>query len=348
MRNRLHLLSLTWLYCAFIAMPRLSSAADADYKPSPGPMAVKSVLYDWKDAARDRTVPVKIYYPDVPAGQFPVIIFSHGLGGSREGYAYLGQFWASFGYVSVHLQHVGSDNAVWQGLAPDEVMPALRKAAAMPANVLNRPLDVTFAIDQLEKLDRDDPLFKGRLNLDHIGMAGHSFGAYTTQAIAGEVFMTRRGTPLARPDARVKAAIAMSESVPKDPQQYDPAFAKITIPMLHMTGTLDDSPIGDTKAAQRRIPFDHIPAIADQYLVIFQGGDHMIFSGRGLARGLKAGTENTPSDPKFQVLIQQSTTAFWDAYLKSDESTKQWLGNGGCKAMLGQKGSLEFKTAQGR
>src|SRR4051812_27891204 len=70
---------------------------------------------EWRDVKRDRAVPVKIYYPKEIAAPCPVVVFSHGLGGSREGYEYLGNYWASRGYVSVHLQHIGSDSAVWQG-----------------------------------------------------------------------------------------------------------------------------------------------------------------------------------------------------------------------------------------
>jgi predicted dienelactone hydrolase len=76
--------------------------------------AVEIARYDWYDQKRQRNIPVKIYYPKTGGGLFPVIVFSHGLGGSREGYEYLGQYWASHGYVSVHLQHLGSDTAVWQ------------------------------------------------------------------------------------------------------------------------------------------------------------------------------------------------------------------------------------------
>src|ERR1700722_18408724 len=75
---------------------------------------VDFVRHEWRDAKRERTVPVKIYFPKTGEGPFPVIIFSHGLGGSREGYEYLGRYWASHGYVSVHLQHAGSDSAVWR------------------------------------------------------------------------------------------------------------------------------------------------------------------------------------------------------------------------------------------
>jgi predicted dienelactone hydrolase len=344
MVNRRWLLALTCFCC--VATLRSAAGADGEYTKSPGPWPVKTVLLDWQDAKRNRDVPVRIYYPDAAEGKFPVIIFSHGAGGSRDGYSFLGEYWAGFGYVCVHVQHVGSDNAIVQGLPPNEWIGALRRATALPANVLNRPLDVSFTIDQLEKLDTDDPVFKNRLDLDHIGMAGHSFGAFTTLAIAGEVFTSSRGAKLAWPDPRVKAAIAMSEPAPRDPQQWDSAFAKIAIPFFHMTGTNDDSPLSDTKATDRRAAFDHIPAVADQYLVTLQGGDHMVFSGRGLASGPMAGTGNTAMDPTFQVLIQQSTTAFWDAYLKSDQKAWKWLRDGGCKTMLGENAAMEVKSGK--
>jgi hypothetical protein len=117
---------------------------------------------------------------------------------------------------------------------------------------------------------------------------------------------------------------------------------------MHMTGTLDDSPVGDTKATERRVPFDHIPAVADEFLVIFQGGDHLIFSGRGLMGGPLGGAGNPAMDPTFQMLIQQSTLAFWDAYLKSDGIARKWLQNGGCKTMLGPYAALELKPALNR
>ena len=45
----------------------------------------------------------------------PVILFSHGLGGNREGSKFLGEHWAARGYVAVFLQHPGSDDSVWKG-----------------------------------------------------------------------------------------------------------------------------------------------------------------------------------------------------------------------------------------
>jgi len=136
-----------------LAAGPIAAAADRP-QSAPSAASVKILRREWTDTARKRIVPVKIYYPAAAAGPLPVIIFSHGLGGSREGYEYLGRYWAAHGYVSVHLQHKGSDTEVWKGKA--EPLKAMRRAAADLRNATNRPLDVRFAIDQIEKMNRDD------------------------------------------------------------------------------------------------------------------------------------------------------------------------------------------------
>src|ERR1700712_4732620 len=92
------------LHCLIVALAfTVCDGFTADYTAQPGPFAVGNLEQVWHDAARNRDVPVKIYYPKTDAGKesgrSPVIIFSHGLGGSREGYSYLGEHWASCGYI---------------------------------------------------------------------------------------------------------------------------------------------------------------------------------------------------------------------------------------------------------
>ena len=73
--------------------------------------------FDWLDPRRQRPVPVRLYWPAGLAAdaRVPLVVFSHGIGGSRRGYSYLGSHWASHGYASLHLQHVGSDRSLWSG-----------------------------------------------------------------------------------------------------------------------------------------------------------------------------------------------------------------------------------------
>lgn len=100
-----------------------------------------------------------------------------------------------------------------------------------------------------------------------------------------------------------------------------------------MTGTRDDSPIGETKAAERRIPFDKTDH-AETCLVIFNGADHMTFSGHIIP---------TAADAGFQRFICIGSTAFWDAYLRGDAAAKDWLYNGGFAGLIGTNGTFEKK-----
>lgn len=317
---------------------------------------VKTLLVTWRDTVRERDVPVKIYYPAAPASgsaaTCPVIVFSHGLGGSREGYAYLGEHWAARGYVSVHVQHAGSDDAVWR----DEkrklgALRALRGAASDPAVINARPLDVRFVIDRLTSLSTDEGFaLHGRLDLARVGVAGHSFGAFTTMAVAGRAY-SQDGAAVARwADPRVKAAIAMSTPVPtrRGKEPSGEGYEAVRIPVFHFTGTEDTDPAGGaTDPAQRRIPYDHTIA-APAWLLTLDGGDHMVFGGpmQGDGRGerLKAKRSDRSRDPEFHALIQKATTAFWDAQLKGDDKARAWLDDGGLAAEAAGLAKLERKA----
>ena len=334
-----------WLLLSGIAFPEETPAAAPEGRSfrEPGPLAIDTRLLEWPDEARDRSVPVKLYFPRSGEAPFPVIIFSHGLGGSRDGYGYLGRHWASHGYVSVHLQHAGSDDATWKGVPPREILASMQEAASAE-NFIARTGDVSFAIDHLERLaaTEGDPLH-GKLDLERIGMAGHSFGARTTMAIAGEVLTLPGGRELSFGDDRVRAAIAMSPMPSRITAQHDSAYQRVRIPTMHLTGTEDTTPIEKGRtAAERLIPYEKTPG-EHHYLINFQGGDHLIFSGR--PRGLRGLLGNADDDAAFQALILQGTTAFWDAWLKDSANARAWLeaGKDGLKAALGEKADYHWK-----
>jgi predicted dienelactone hydrolase len=133
--------------------PDTTLSAEEPYQPRPSSQSVGTLYYQWHDAARNRDVPVKIYYPSAATEGSPVVIFSHGLGGNREGYEYLGRHWAGCGYVSVHIQHFGSDESVWKNVPRSEVLAKMVEAANNRPNVVNRAKDISFVIDQLVQLN---------------------------------------------------------------------------------------------------------------------------------------------------------------------------------------------------
>src|SRR6266542_1909145 len=175
------------------------------------------------DATRSRDIPVRIYFPpnDKPA---PVVLFSHGLGGSRKGSKFLGERWAARGYLAVFVQHPGSDKLVWKNAPPAERMDAVRKAASLE-NFFLRVGDIRAVLDQLQAWNKSGPL-ANRMDLTRIGMSGHSFGAVTTQAVSGEMFLMS-GTELT--DPRIRAAVIMSPSTPKS-ETAERAFADRALP----------------------------------------------------------------------------------------------------------------------
>jgi len=313
-----------WLTTIILVSSLFASLALAgNYQPSPGTNQIGIIRYEWHDPSRDRDVPVKIYYPKTGDGPFPVIIFSHGLGGSREGYAYLGEDWAAHGYVSVHLQHHGSDQGIFKNGSWLHLEETLHAAIENPTNSIDRAHDVSFAIDQLEKLNHE-PLFQNRLDLSHIGMAGHSFGAATTLVVSGE-----RGPHFENglSDPRVKASIAMSP-----PLFSGLRFDAIRIPVFVMTGTED---AGFTRSTDRRTAFDKISS-PGTCLVNFDGANHMTFSDR-LQPGQAA------KGKKFHPLILAATNAYWDAHLRDNADAREWLEQGGFAAILKDGGKFELK-----
>ncbi|WP_287128186.1 alpha/beta fold hydrolase [Candidatus Cyanaurora vandensis] len=313
-----------WGLALWLGLGGCLLAVPLSYTPTLGNQTT-TLQQHWRDPARNREIPVKVYYPK-RAGTWPVIIFSHGLGGSREDYGYLGQQWASQGYVVVHLQHQGSDNQVGRG--NPRVYQALQQAAFDPRNGYDRALDVSFVLDRLKKFTLPN---QARLDLKNVGAAGHSFGAFTALAVAGQRLLDPQGNIIGLPDPRVRAIIPMSAPVPTRPDQQAIAYRQLQVPALHMTGTQDDS--FDTPARDRRIPYDRTVA-SNQFLITFKDGNHGTFFGLPPAQ---------PQDARFQELIRLSSTAFWDSYLKADRQAQTWLTGGGLAKLLGTTATLEQK-----
>ncbi len=313
------------LLLAALVGPYALPADDRPYNPLtlPGDRLAEPVDLAVTDKARDREIPIRVYLPagNKPA---PVVLFSHGLGGSRDGCAYLGRHWSARGYAAVFLQHPGSDTSVWKGKPVGERMGALSKAASVE-NFLLRVGDVSAVLDQLEAWNNaDDHALAGRLDPGRVGMSGHSFGAVTTQAVGGQSFPKMKA---AFADPRVKAAVLFSPSGPRqggDPKQ---AFGGVKIPWLLMTGTKDVAPVGDADVKSRLSVFPSLPA-GGKYELVLDGAEHSAFSDTALPgdRG-----ERNPNHHRAVLAI---STAFWDAYLRDDAAARKWLDGDGPRSVL--------------
>jgi predicted dienelactone hydrolase len=290
-------------------------AQGADYDPLAVSARVSPRVVDLtvEDGERQRDIPIRVFLPEAltPA---PVVLFSHGLGGSREGSSYLGRHWAGRGYTAVFLQHPGSDSAIWEGEPVSQRMQALREAAS-GRNFILRVRDVSAVLDQLAQWNKvEDHVLAERVNLARVGMSGHSFGAVTTQAVSGQ---RTKGESAIFTDARIAAALIMSPSSPRrdTPQE---AFGKIRLPWMLMTGTKDTAPVGDTDMKSRLAVFPALPPGGKYELVLF-GAEHSAFTDRALPG------DTEPRNPNHHRTILALSTAFWDAYLRKDPAAREWL-----------------------
>lgn len=256
-----------------------ASASDPD-------AAYRSVDMQWTDAARQREIPVRLYWPATASAATPVplVVFSHGLGGSRTGYSYLGRYWASLGFASLHVQHAGSDRAVWTGNV--FTLFGNLQTAASEANALDRARDVTFAITQILK-SKD---YGAQINADAIAVAGHSYGANTAMLIGGAT-VERDGKPLTLRDDRVKALILISAPPFTGEGDMGKILQPIKVPTLHVTGTEDVIRVPGyfSDVADRIAIYDAVVA-PSKLLTIFKGATHSIFTDRSAPAGFELNT----------------------------------------------------------
>jgi predicted dienelactone hydrolase len=262
----------------------------------------------WFDAARDRNVPVRIRMP-AGTGKVATILFSHGLGGSLEAGTIWARAWAGEGFAVINVQHRGSDSAIFG-------KPNFRSALSAE-QLMARARDIQFVLNEINRRPSEGQCDLSRVDYGRIGMAGHSFGAQTTQAIAGQSFAKRYEPPLS--DPRIKAAIALSPSPPLV-GSAEAAFASIHIPFMSITGTTDQLlMLTPVTARQRQLPFRLMPP-GDKFLLVMAGGTHAMFAGQTFS-----GRIDGQPTPHIRNTVIAATIAFWRAMLDDDKASLRWL-----------------------
>lgn len=299
--------------------------------PGPSPVgAIPDVVLN--DAARNRSVKVSIDYP-TRTGPHPLIIFSHGGGGSNRGYPGLSSHWASYGYVVIRPAHNDSATA--------EQMTA--------AEWRDRARDISFVIDSLETLAKQYPELQGKIDATRIAVAGHARGATTAMMIGG--LRTFPG-PVSYADKRVKAIAAFSPTGPRDAWGVtSESWAELRVPALFMTGTRDSGTNENETPAWRQQAFELSPA-GDKWLVVIENVTAGTFTGQANPPAEPGNRETVLMDPSRDPVAAQRESerqrierarmtgmgqralfgsiralalAFFDAYLKDDAKGREYL-----------------------
>lgn len=269
--------------------------------------------FSWHDPARQRELPLRIRWP---AGDGPcaLVLYSHGLGGSRDSGDVWGRGWCDAGLAVLHLQHPGSDSAVLRG-----GMASLR-AAASTEQLLARVADVRFVLDEIARRAAQTPW--SRVRRDAIGLGGNSFGALTVQALAGQ----RYPMPVSLADARLKAFVAMSPSPGRNVLSIEQQFGGVTRPLLLVTGSLDGDPLerpGSPTGEARAGVYDGLPR-GQRGLLWLDGADHMTFGGNATPMrwaGVRGERDVTvmQREPAQQRIVARVTGIWWLRWLLDDK-----------------------------
>ncbi|MEZ4867048.1 MAG: hypothetical protein R3C14_37340 [Caldilineaceae bacterium] len=109
--------------------------------------------------------------PDTQSGPYPLVIYSHGLTLFRQISSYLTEHLASWGFVVIAGDH--QDN--WGTL----------NGESYRQDFVIRPQEVSREIDFAATLTAADGALAGLIDLDHVAVTGHSFGAETALLIGG-------------------------------------------------------------------------------------------------------------------------------------------------------------------
>ena len=274
----------------------------------------------WRDTARSRDIPLRLRWPGSP-GPWPLIVYSHGLGGSRDGGDAWGQAWCDAGFVVAHVQHAGSDTDVLRSGGVGSL-----RGAGNGQQLLARVADVRAVLDQVAQRQRHDAPRWRDVRLDAVGVSGHSFGAATTLAVAGQ----RYPVPGDLSDPRPRAFLALSPASSRSRLSLQEQFGRITRPFMVVTGSLDGDPFGSYDTGEPRAQvYDGLPP-GQRGLLWLNGADHMTFSGnRRLRINGRGPFQRAPvaqqREDTHHALVARLSTLWWRWRLLGDASAQALL-----------------------
>ncbi len=296
-------------------------------------------------SASPREFSADIYLPRLArAVPMPVVVISHGLGSGRTSFKYFAEHLASHGFVVAVPEHPGSSerqiSALLDGKADD---------VSNPQEFIDRPLDVSSLLDELTRLNQMDGPFKGRININQVGVMGQSFGGYTALALVGakinfdslqkgcdksfaqslnlSLLLQCQAQQLPKQDysfrdTRVKAAIAVN---PVTSSVFGvEGFKSIQAPVMIISGTSDSI---TPPLAEQIEPFTWLPNI-EKRLILIDGATHFstIDELQPAERAFVTPKELIGRTPEVaRIYMRALGLAFFRTYVKQQPNTAIFL-----------------------
>jgi predicted dienelactone hydrolase len=310
----------------------------------PGPLRVTRFARTLRDPARQREFQVEFYLPQGPPTQiYPVVVISNGIGTRLDRYDYLAHHLASYGFAIIIPQHLGSDEQQQQ-----DFLQGLSGELFEVSAFVDRPVDITFVLDELERLNPME--FNGQLNLQQVGVFGNSFGGNTALALAGATLdfdQLRQDCDPQRPLVNLSLLIqCQALDLPQQPYPLKDDRIK-AISVLFPSGV---SLFGQTGLAQVDVPvlwgavsqdifsplvLEQAPAFhaldpSEKYFAVTTGIDHLnlnFYAVRNLSSLDEISQENiTTNEPDIiQDYLKALSLAFFNVYLGDQPQYRPYL-----------------------
>ena len=254
-------------------------------------------------------------YLNVPSakGFFPVVLFSHGLGGMRTQNTIQAEALASRGYIVISTDHMYDSNIA---LYPDDRFALnLSNTDSLSGEewyeTRNKQLeyrtkDLSFLIDKLKEINDGiiESTLMGKIDLDKIGVFGHSFGGATS--ILSTIY-----------DERIDACLALDAwFVPLKEDILLEAFNK---PFLHVGQIRWDNELN-----YKKLDLFLNSCTNDNYKLVVQDAKHFDFTDiphfSFLTEKLKISGKIEKND--LMKILNDLTIGFFNQYLKNESLFK--------------------------
>ena len=257
----------------------------------------------------NREMSLRIVYPD-QGGPYPIIVFSHGTFSSGDKYNLVVEFWAERGYVVILPNHLDAN----YGIIP-------KKAEDMIRIIHTRISDMSFILDNLDAIERQNPGLKGKLNRDLIIAAGHSIGTQVVLVNTGQRIRNPTNNYVTESsEDRFMAAVMLSDPG-KMAMMPDDTWKGGSAPTFLSTGSEDYGLMGDGRREagyQNEILTIPDKSTGDKYLLLIERGDHY-FGGL-----IHRDVDKVP-DYDGLAIFNAASLAFMDAHTRDAASAWAFL-----------------------